>query len=784
MKNLHKKSSGFTLVEVAIVLVIVGLLIGGILVARSMITSAEVQAMTRQVGQYDIAIEQFQEKFRGIPGDSSKFNTTGAENDGDNDGKIEDGTAGENGRGSKFAGEVADFWTNLETATQIKVSGNAPKQQFAQGQVIDFNNLEPASGNRFSPTITGNLKNRGTTINIPPSKLGNTKTGVLVTNDYLNPTVDNSLTTRKVEGAYILANFEAIDEATDEIGASLVGSIRPIDALAIDKKLDDGVANTGNVFATPETPTCHNSGASYATDTTGEVCGLIIGYLRAQVAKETTGEVACGNGIVEGVEECDDGNTTNDDACSNSCVSGVCGDNIVQSGLGETCDDGNTTDDANGCDASCQTACNYVDTGNCTTDCQTTFDTCTGNCTASPDYTMCNSGMSSCIGGVCCSSDCGGTCMGSCQSCNSCTGSCDNYADGTPCGSGGSCSGGSCTGECYTSCNSECQTCNGWSCDNVMDGTACSGGTCQSGSCQGDPCSGISCGMNTTGMCDEFGSCHCSNGGDQMCSDTAPNYYCCPSGDTCSSGSCVGDPCSGVTCQSVNPSSGANSSCSGGSCGCTDGNYPTTCTDYNGGGEYTYCCPSGYSCSSGSCYNDPCQYTCGGSCSECQTCNTCTNICDNVSDGTSCSGGTCSSGSCAPSCNMTCGSCSECQTCNACNGTCENVSDGTGCSGGTCSSGSCVPSCTSDCGNSCGGCTTCDSCSGSCVPANEGSSCGNGGTCSSGSCVGECSYDCGGGCGECQTCNTCNNNCEADNGQNGNSCAGGTAVCWWGSCNP
>ncbi|MFQ5513753.1 MAG: DUF4215 domain-containing protein, partial [Myxococcota bacterium] len=51
---------------------------------------------------------------------------------------------------------------------------------------------------------------------------------------------------------------------------------------------------------------------------------------------------ACGNGLLEQGEECDDGNTVAEDGCSDVCVAEFCGDGIVQSGLGETCDDGNT----------------------------------------------------------------------------------------------------------------------------------------------------------------------------------------------------------------------------------------------------------------------------------------------------------------------------------------------------------------------------------------------------------------------------------------------------------
>ena len=53
----------------------------------------------------------------------------------------------------------------------------------------------------------------------------------------------------------------------------------------------------------------------------------------------------CGDSVRNGPEECDDGNTSNTDACLNTCVNARCGDTYVQSGV-EMCDDGNmvTTD--------------------------------------------------------------------------------------------------------------------------------------------------------------------------------------------------------------------------------------------------------------------------------------------------------------------------------------------------------------------------------------------------------------------------------------------------------
>ncbi len=59
----------------------------------------------------------------------------------------------------------------------------------------------------------------------------------------------------------------------------------------------------------------------------------------------STGEPApvCGDGVVGGEEECDDGNDDDSDNCVAGCKQAMCGDGLV--GPGEGCDDGNTVDD-------------------------------------------------------------------------------------------------------------------------------------------------------------------------------------------------------------------------------------------------------------------------------------------------------------------------------------------------------------------------------------------------------------------------------------------------------
>jgi len=65
----RRKQSGFTLVEIAIVLVIIGLLIGGVLKGREMITNAKIKRIENDFSGVSAAIFAYQDRYGVLPGD-------------------------------------------------------------------------------------------------------------------------------------------------------------------------------------------------------------------------------------------------------------------------------------------------------------------------------------------------------------------------------------------------------------------------------------------------------------------------------------------------------------------------------------------------------------------------------------------------------------------------------------------------------------------------------------------------------------------------------------------
>src|SRR5271170_5107299 len=67
--RLSCESGGFTLVELSIVLVIVGLITGGVLVGQDLISAAATRAQISQIEKYQTAVNTFRGKYGYLPGD-------------------------------------------------------------------------------------------------------------------------------------------------------------------------------------------------------------------------------------------------------------------------------------------------------------------------------------------------------------------------------------------------------------------------------------------------------------------------------------------------------------------------------------------------------------------------------------------------------------------------------------------------------------------------------------------------------------------------------------------
>ncbi len=220
---------GFTLVELSIVLVIIGLSIGGILVGQSMMSTARLQSAARQLQEYDIAVTNFQTRYNQLPGDDRLFGTPLGNNDGLIN-RMVDGFI------HWSAGSEKGMWKHLyDAGYEQRYSG-------------------------FNLTATTSFDITSTTPNAPKFKLG--KDSAIIPGVWLCPGPN----------CYIIANLVYAGP-----GLFIPGeSVTTIEAAALDAKIDDGIPESGNVISSPSLlPNCL-SGSQYDLSNSGNVCAVYV----------------------------------------------------------------------------------------------------------------------------------------------------------------------------------------------------------------------------------------------------------------------------------------------------------------------------------------------------------------------------------------------------------------------------------------------------------------------------------------------------------------------------
>lgn len=210
------KTRGFTLIELSIALVIIGLITAGILAGRELSHNAQLRATISQFREYDAAVNSFKIKYNCLPGDCPYAESLGL-------GVHLDWGENGNGNGRIDGNEYSSFWYHLQQAGPL----NTPNiMSFVSPRTLPMKIGSQTPYTIAEFTTPGN-STRG-------SRGGWTVVGGedMITSMYQGP-----------------PHYFAILAGTYFLILNQANTVLPIDAYYMDSKIDDGYPLSGTVTA-------------------------------------------------------------------------------------------------------------------------------------------------------------------------------------------------------------------------------------------------------------------------------------------------------------------------------------------------------------------------------------------------------------------------------------------------------------------------------------------------------------------------------------------------------
>ncbi|MCB9565815.1 MAG: hypothetical protein H6710_01080 [Myxococcales bacterium] len=140
------------------------------------------------------------------------------------------------------------------------------------------------------------------------------------------------------------ASESATGSATNPTASTTNSSASATNSTSAGSGSDSATGTSDGTGSTSDASASASASASATETGSGSTAASASDTNPSTSTSGTTGEPAvCGDGVVEGAEECDDGNDVDTDDCLSTCVAASCGDGFVWDGV-EECDDADNID--------------------------------------------------------------------------------------------------------------------------------------------------------------------------------------------------------------------------------------------------------------------------------------------------------------------------------------------------------------------------------------------------------------------------------------------------------